>query len=167
MKLKITLLFIVLINTCFGQVDFEEYTNEMYSVNYPKQWRLDTSGTMSTEFILFSELKEDDAFSENVNMIVQDLSNQGFTMKSYMKLSENQIKNMVPDSKIIESVFDKENKHHMLVWSGNVTGQVLKFKQYFYLEKEKIYVLSLTTLPETYDSYITIGEKILDSFKLK
>ena len=123
---------------------------------------------MNTKFILFSELKEKDTFNENINMVVQDLtSQQGFTMESYVKLSENQIKNIISEGKILESVYDTVNEHHTLIWSGNVTGEVLKFKQYYFLKNELLYLLTLTTRPDSYEEYILIGDKILDSFKLK
>ena len=166
-KIKLTLLLIIVTAFSFGQVDFKKLEEENFSISYPQNWRLDTTGQMNTSFILFSELKEEDLFQENVNLLIQDLSNQGFTINSYAKLSENQIKGMVVNGEIIESKFNVENNHHTLVWSGLVNNRSLKFKQYFFLKDEKAFVLTLTTLPETYDEYIQVGNKILNSFKIK
>jgi len=165
--IKLTILFLVFTNVCCSQNELKTYEKENYAISYPDNWRLDTTGQMNSKFILFSELKDNDLFSENVNMITQDLTNQGFTMESYMKLSENQIKTLVTEGKIIKSIIDKENGYCTLIWSGNVTDRVLKFKQYFFMKKEIVYVLTLTTLPETFEDYIEAGDKILNSFKLK
>lgn len=165
-KIKIVLLLFIVTVSTFAQKN-NEYKTDDFLVEYPKNWRLDTSGQMNSTFILFSELKEEDLLNENINLLIQDLTNQGFTMKSYAKLSENQIKKMVPDGVIIKSKFSENKEHYEMIWSGIVSGRKLKFKQYFFLKGEKVYVLTLTTLPETYEEYISIGNEILNSFKLK
>lgn len=48
-----------------------------------------------------------------------------------------------------------------------VSGKHLKFKQCFLKKNGIFYVLTLTTLLETFDDYIEVGNKILNSFKLK
>ena len=166
-KIKLITLFFLITASTYGQIKIKQFNKENFSINYPDNWRLDTSGRMNTTFILFSETLEKDLFNENINMTIQDLTNQGFTMDSYVKLSENQIESMVVDGQIIESIYNKEKKFHTLVWSGKVTGRVLKFKQYFFLKNEKIYLITLTTLPSTYDEYLEEGNKILNTFKLK
>ncbi len=168
MKLQVTIVFLVIANLTFAQKNFKKYAKENIAINYPDSWRLDVSGQMNTEFILFSELEENDTFQENINLLKQDLKGQGFTMESYVKLSKNQIKKMVPNGKIIESKYVNDDQpHYVIIWSGFVSGNNLKFKQLFFLENENAYVLTFTTLPETFDQYIDLGNKILNSFKLK
>ena len=166
-KLTIFIALLLINSNIQGQDIFKKYETNIFSIEYPENWRLDTTGRMNSSFILFSEIKKNDLFNENVNLTVQDLTNQGFTMDSYVDLSENQIKNMVKEGKVIKSFFNKEKNFHTLIWSGNVTGQILKFKQYFFLKNEKVYLLTLTSLPSTYDDYLEVGDKILNSFKLK
>ena len=166
-KLTIFIALLLINSNIQGQDIFKKYETNIFSIEYPENWRLDTTGRMNSSFILFSEIKKNDLFNENVNLTVQDLTNQGFTMDSYVDLSENQIKNMVKEGKVIKSFFNKEKSFHTLIWSGNVTGQILKFKQYFFLKNEKVYLLTLTSLPSTYDDYLEVGDKILNSFKLK
>ena len=113
-----------------------------------------------------SELKEEDFFKENVNLIIQDLNDYESTLDSYIKITENQIKTMVPDGKVIESKFHKEKNYHEIVWSGYISERNLKFKQYVFTKNKNVYLLTLTTLPETFEEYTSIGNKILNSFKL-
>ena len=75
---------------------------------------------------------------------------------------------MVPNGKIIESKYVNDDQpHYVIIWTGFVSGNNLKFKQLFFLENESAYVLTFTTLPETFDQYIDLGNKILNSSKLK
>ncbi len=86
-------------------------------------------------------------------------------MKDFVQLSEHQIKTMVPNSKLISS--KTVDNCHVLVWKGQVANNDLKFKQYFFLINENVYILTFTTLQNTFDKFITIGNEKLNSFKLK
>lgn len=160
---------IILCTHSYSQTDFIALDKENYSINYPKNWQLDTSGQMNSEFILFSELEENDIFSENVNLLIQDIKGLNMTLKAFVELSENQIKTMARNSKIYESntIKNGNNSYHDIVWSGHISNQNLKFKQYFFIKNEKAYVLTFTAHQTTYDAYITIGNQIINSFKLK
>lgn len=165
MKKLFTLTLVLLLSfNLYSQTKVFE-TNE-FKVEYPKNWVLDTSGKMNSKFILFSKLKKNDKFRENINLTVQNLSGHNFTMESYVKLSENQIKNMLPEAKIIES--RSIENHHETVWQGKVGINILKFKQHYFIKNEKAYVLTFTALVETYEKFILNGgDKILKSFKIK
>ncbi|CAL2104404.1 hypothetical protein [Tenacibaculum sp. 190130A14a] len=170
MRKIISSLFLIITSVVFGQEEgWLKYDKNGVEISYPKTWRLDTSGQMNSTFILFSELDENDTFQENVNLLVQDLKNQGFTLTSYTKLSEVQIKTMVPEGKLIESklIKGKELDYQQTVWQGKIGENLLQFKQYYFLKDEKAYVLTLTTLPNTYDGFIEIGNQVLNSFHIK
>lgn len=166
MKLQATLLFIVFTCLCFAQNTNKKYKKDNYSIEYPNNWSLDTSGQMNTVFILFSAPKKGRVFKENINLVIQDVKDQGMTIASYGQITEDQIKKEVPGSEIFESFFDKEKNRYLMVWSGNIGNGPSKVKQYFFLKEGKVYILTLATLPETYNDYIDIGSEILNSFTL-
>lgn len=162
------LLFIILllaINFTFSQTEWANFEKDNFSIDYPKDWSLDTSGQMNSQFLLFSKVEENDTFRENVNLIIQDLKGQDMTLKSFIKLSENQITSMVENGKIIES--ENHGSYQSVIWSGFISGYNLKFKQFLFIKDEKANVLTFTALETTFDAYIETGAKILDSFKLK
>ena len=43
----------------------------------------------------------------------------------------------------------------------------LKFEQYYWVKKEKAYVLTLTCEIDQFEQYIETGEEIMNSFRLK
>lgn len=165
MKKLVLIILVLTVNWSFSQTEWTDFKGETFSISHPKDWDPDTSGSMNTKLILFSQLTgEDDLFKENVNVLSQSLKGQNMTMKDFVALTENQIKTMVTNGNIWESEGDEER--HAIVISGFVENNDLKFKQLYVLKNDIIYIITFTTLENTYDDYKDIGYKILDSFKL-
>ena len=164
-KIFLSIIVILLFNFSFSQDKLLTFEKNDYSINYPDTWKLDTSGQMDSEFILFSALTSNDEFRENINLVIQDLGEQKMTMPEFVKLSESQIKAYTSNGKVIESKGD--NFSHSIVFSGFVANNDLKFKQLYFLKNNKIYVITFTALENSYDSYLKTGNEILYSFKLK
>jgi hypothetical protein len=123
---------------------------------------------MGTSFVLFSQQSsEQDQFKENVNLIIQDLSEYDLDLDKYVEISEGQIKTMITDGKIIESKRNTRNAldFQKVVYTGKQGVLNLKFEQYYWVEDEKAYVLTFTAEENQFDAYKTTGEKILNSFE--
>ncbi len=166
-KIIITLLLSVFSVNSQGQ-ELQEYSTKEYTINYPKDWTFDSSGQMNTTFLLFSKLEENDTFSENVNLMIQDLTGMNLDLKGYTALSVKQIKS-VKDSEIIESKGLKKSgrDYHQIIWKGFVAGRDLQFKQLYFLKDNKAYLVTLTCEQKAYTEYVNIGTSILNSFTLK
>lgn len=141
-----------------------------YSINYPSSWSLDTSGQGGTKLILFSPSEsEEDAFKENINLIIQDLAGHKMDLNAYTKLSTEQLKSIMTNSKILESKKIKQGstEYHKITYSGDLQNYHLTFEQYYFVIKDLAYVLTLTTEQNKFKKYQAAGEKILNSFVLK
>jgi serine/threonine-protein kinase len=125
---------------------------------------------MSTSFILFSPLEsENDPFKENVNLLVQDISKYQIDLNEYTKISEGQIKTMVSNGTIHESVRVKNDKgeYHKLLYSGDQGIFHLTFEQYYWVINDEAFVLTFTCEQNKFAQMVETGEKILMSFILK
>ena len=164
----IQLLFLSLLFINSNAQELINFDTDGYSISYPKGWTFDTSGQRNTSFIIFSKLEQNDGFRENVNLLIQDLSGQNLDLKKYTELSVNQIKS-IPNSEVFESKDLKKDslQHHQIVWEGFIYGKNLKFKQLYFVENNKAYILTLTCEQNKYEDYILLGTKILNSFTLK
>ncbi len=141
-----------------------------YSIKYPENWELNTSGMMGMSFILLSkQTSSQDNFRENVNLLVQDLTGQNINLDKYVKISEGQIKTMITNGNLIESKRQivNELEFQKVIYTGDQGIYNLKFEQYYWIKKEKAYVLTLTCKIDQFDQYKETGEKILKSFILK
>lgn len=164
----ILIIFLFVNNEGFSQDTYQTHKTDNYSIEFPNNWTLDTSGKMNSEFLLFSELLENDSFSENVNLLIQDLKGQKITLETFVELSENQIKTLVSNSKIYdrETITINDIIYHQIIWSGFIAEKDLKFIQHFYVIDEKAYILTYTATIQTFEDYLELGTSILNSFKI-
>ncbi len=150
--------------------DLKVLDEPAYTIQYPSTWQLDQSGQLGTTFILFSLIEsEQDAFRENVNLLIQDLAGKNIDLDQYAEISEEQIKTMITNSKLIESKREKKNssEYHKIIFSGDQSALHLMFEQYYWVINEKAYALTFTTEQNKFESLKETGEKILNSFMLK
>lgn len=150
--------------------DWYTFKKDNYSIEYPSNWELNESKRMGTIFILFSpSTSNKDQFRENINLIIQDLSDDNIDLKKYTEISENQIRTDIKNGKIIESKYmkDQDLEYHKIIYTGNQENRDLKFEQYYWVFEKKAYVLTLTCELSEFDNYKLTGEKILNSFKLR
>lgn len=164
-------IFLTTILLTFGQTrDWNSLKKDSYSIDYPKDWELSESGQMGTSFIIFSPLtSQKDRFRENVNLLIQDLTGYNLDLDGYVEISEAQIETMMTNGKIIEStrVTDNTLDYHKVVYTGKQGNLNLKFEQYYWVVRDKAFVLTLTCEENQFDEYKLKGEEILNSFKLK
>ena len=138
-----------------------------FAIKYPGTWRVDTSGTMGTEWVIFSPLEnENDKFSENVNVLIQPLAGLNIDMNKYRDISERQLASAVTDGKIYESTIGKtENgERYKIVYSMLQGTFRLKILSYCYIKNEKAYLVTFTAELDKYDRYRKTGEAVLHSF---
>ncbi len=171
MKYFLTLL---LFSPLFLQAQTTEEWNtfkvKQYSLNYPSSWSLDSSGQAGTKFVILSPSEtEEDTFKENVNLIIQDLTGYNLDLNGYTKLSLEQVKTMITNSKILESKKMKQGatEFHKIIYTGDLQGYQLTFEQYYWVIKNKAYIVTFTTEQSKFKTYQATGEKILNSFVLK
>ncbi|BDS10436.1 hypothetical protein [Aureispira anguillae] len=144
--------------------------NASYYIEYPKEWKIDKSGTMGTSLILFSPItSSEDSFSENVNLMIQDLGGMDINLDEFVELSEKQVKTLITDGNIELSkrINASNGTFHKIIYTGKQGILKLKFEQYYWMVDEKAYILTLTCGDDTFEEFQIAGEKILDSFRIK
>lgn len=157
---------------CFTQLSsqtWREYNNEIFNISYPSNWSFDNSGINGTEAFISSELEGiSDLFSENVNLIVQDLSNQNIEMSEYITLTRNQLSQLnatnIKISKIENTKYGPESN---LEYEYKYDILSLKTKQRVIIHKEKAYVITYSATVSDFDKYQTIADRILSSFNFE
>jgi len=164
--------FLVLPIIILGQTtntDWKTFDKSDYSINYPVAWELNQTGQMGTSFVLFSPLEsKQDKFKENVNLVIQNLAGKNIDLNKFTEISENQIKTLVPNSNLIESKRVKKGReYHKIIYTASRGIFHLKFEQYYWVINNKAYILTFTSEQTKFEGFKSVGEKILNSFKLK
>ncbi|MGC4038205.1 MAG: hypothetical protein QM764_19740 [Chitinophagaceae bacterium] len=176
MRILFFITFFSLTVTIFGQQKNKEseatssVLREKYSISYPESWNLDTTKSYAADLILRSPLTDSlDDFSENLNVIVQDLHGQNYYLTKIGRESETQIKNLITDVSIIESKLDSNSSHQYydLTFKGRQGKFLLTTIQRYYFKDETGYALTFTIKRGKEEEYITVAEKMFDSFRLR
>jgi len=170
--MKNLLLFLILFPLIIVAQESKEsikYEKDNYSIEYPSNWILNDSGENGTKIFLYPTNSESsDVFTENINLIVQNLNDSTITIEKYKGLVEKQISGMLTEPKITLSELKNKNglKFHQLVAEGKSSDYKFKTIIYTYLIEKQIYTLTFVTLYDTYENNHIESLRIMDSFKL-
>lgn len=172
MKKNILFLFLIINLNVIAQNEttWVTHSTDVYSIEYPENWSLDESGMLGSSFFIFSNLEsKEDNFRENTNLMIQDLKNMNLDLDAFVELSKSQIKDLMTDGVILEDerVKSKDQEYHELLFQATQGNFKIKTKQYYFLQNEKAYVLTLTLTEDTFEKYNKMGHKILNSFIIK
>jgi hypothetical protein len=173
MKIIFTFIFVVVTSYASSQVDITNrltnYIKENYKIQYPNTWTIDTSRKMGAEFFIYSPKEnENDKFRENVNFIIQDLNGQNIDLDKYAQITEQQIKDLATDGKIYDSqkIKTAESEYYKMTYGMTQGIFKLKIEQYYFIKDEKAFVITFTSELDKFEAFKSVGEQILNSFKL-
>lgn len=141
-----------------------------FSIQYPQSWELNQEEAMGTRFILFSPAEsEDDAFRENVNLLLQDVSGLQLDLATFTELSLDQLKIMFNAFHLIENQRLKKGKleYQKLMYTAEQGMFQLQFEQYYWVIGDAAYVLTFTSEENKFADYMETSEKILNSFSIR
>lgn len=163
------ILFILPIIALSQEEKFKKYDHPKYSIEYPQNWILDESGKEGPLFVVYPRVVDEKVFVENINLTVQNLVENKFSIEQIKSITEKQMSNMLSNSRIIESKIVDENKliYHKIIAVGETSGMKFKTKIQTYIINNYLYTLTLVSLDEDYESIKVISNKIMDSFLLK
>jgi hypothetical protein len=145
------------------------FSNPLYSIGYPASWKLDTSGKMGTQFFVFSPLQDNtDRFSENVNLIIQDLKGQRVDLLQYKQITDEQLASL-PGTTVFQSEIagTKNAAYYVVNYTMKQGNQNLRIVSRCYIKNEKAYLLTFSAAIAAYQAYQKTGEAILASFVLQ
>ena len=148
--------------------NWKTYTTKKFTVQYPGSWDFDKSGAMGSSFIVLGPVtKTESKFRPNANLVVQDISRNPMNLDQYARLSEQQIANLITDSKIIrrERITGFDHDRHRILYNGKQGKLELQYEQHFWIVDKKAYILTFTTTLADSQSNKTTKEKIMNSFR--
>ena len=139
-----------------------EYKKKEYSIKYPSNWALDTSGVEGTNFILIVKNRlSSDEFTGKVYMKSTDIEGEDLD-----KVEETFLAKLHSDEnvKIIESTRVRKglDAYHRFVW----TSESKKNYDNFWITAKNMYVLAFSADQNTYGKDIEEVEKVFRSFTI-
>ncbi len=149
-----------------AQEDWKTFDKEEYSIQYPKNWILESSGTDGTMFTIASSLtSKNDSITENVNMQIENLSEK-VELEEFAKNAITKIESFFT---ILtkERVKSDKDDYYKLIFSGDKDGVGVKIEQHYRVKNNKAYVIGFMSSKVDFDKDNVIAQKILSSFELK
>jgi serine/threonine-protein kinase len=138
-----------------------------FSISYPADWRTTELGGI---IVFLSPLESaDDNFSENVNVVVEDLSSApGITLKEYADISASNLEAMLAGLKIVDRSSTVIDGKEAAVITYTRPERDLKLKQrvYIIISNNKGYNLTYSAKEDSFDKFLPQAEVIIKSFKV-
>lgn len=171
MKLLLPLIFCTIVFSVNGQSvvadDYKMFSKNGFEISYPDGWRVDTSGTMNSKVFFFSPLEgPEDKFSENLNVMMQNLGGHQIDIQKYKEISEQQIKVMFSDGRLLESkvVDNNGREEYRLLYEFSQGIFKLKVSAICFIKNDMAYLATFTSEMSKFERYQKTAERMLVSF---
>lgn len=157
---------------CAQKTDFLRYDSPAYGIEllYPANWELleNYQGTVAA----FRSPAEgpSDAFRENVNVMVGDISAQPMDLDSYVKMNIAELQKSFANFSLAGTRKDTidGNDAVRIEFTGDAgNGTQVKWCQVYAIKGTKAYIFTYCAAPDSYVQYIPVVEQILRSIKIK
>jgi eukaryotic-like serine/threonine-protein kinase len=138
-----------------------------YSVKYPDTWTVEPSTGAKQFTVKTPSDGEEDVFGDNVNMVSYAVA--GYNSKTYAAYSKTYLPQKVKNFKVLEEKAITQNgkEGYYIVFTGKQEGQLLKWKQVYFIINGTGYVLTFTAQQTVYNKYIKEATQVLNSFVIK
>ncbi len=142
-----------------------EDTTYKVKILYPREWKL-----VETKDNIFAfqepKLTADDKIQENLNLIMNDVSDQDLTFEKFKPLAMENLKQTVQDFSLIDS--SSTTLADTIAQKNVFTAfnPKLKLLQVITLKNDITYAITFVSTPESFENYLPVVEKMLDSFEI-
>lgn len=163
--LNATIFTLMMFGNCTQQ-GWNKYAENGYEISYPESWSKQQKG--KAVFFLSPKENNNDQFQENVNLILQDLSQQPMNLEQYTELTKKQVIDNFGASAIVslKNTIIAGLQGKEIVYNMNYQGRILKLKQYWFIKGNIAYLFSYTAEPSKYEKYESTVTEMIKSFSI-
>ncbi|MDD4013385.1 MAG: PsbP-related protein [Candidatus Omnitrophica bacterium] len=163
----ILILLLISVQVCFaGGVKTYKSPYFNYTIKYPDDWY--TKNASGIIFLMSPVTSDSDDFSENINIIVQDIGKYKMNLKQYADYNYNLFPQHVPSFRLIDRGYTKVSgfeAYYMVYEKIDPDGRKVKHKVYTVLIGSIVYDITFSADKSEYDNYLPQAEQIIHSIK--
>lgn len=144
-----------------------ENSSQGFRVNYPQGWsRQNRDDFFATGAVFFSPLKDNsDQFKERVSVLVENLPSD-LPLAEYTEQSISEIKQLSdPDIGQAQPITLGVDEGRQIIYRGEENGNPVQRIQTWSVNGNRAYVITYTAQPESYNDYLPMVEKMIESFE--
>lgn len=158
-------IMLMMFGSC-SQEKMVKYIGKNYEILYPASWTKQEKS--NAIFFLSPKDNGKDMFQENINLMLQDLSQQPMSLEQYTELTKKQVIDNFGAAAIVSikntTIAGLQGKE--FVYNMNYQGRSLKLKQYWFTKGNIAYLFSYTAEPVKYEKYESVVTEMIKSFKI-
>jgi len=158
MKSKIAALFLLFAAISINSSDFMKISAEGISINVPLGWLAEYKKT-PVIFMVYSPEETQNTVRENYNLVIENLP-RAYTLEEYSSLSLKNIKALFTNIDVVE----QKNNYH--IYKADYNGIKLQQIQYFFIKNKIAYVLTFSSVQDTFEQYKNLFFEIAKSFEI-
>lgn len=168
MKTLFSILFVLIAGAANAQKadSLAKLEKPDYTILFPSNWRVDTSGWNNTEFIIFSPKEHaGDNFSENVLLMIEDMTTDPLELDEYVESSAIVIKENAKDLKNFNQTKLRSVSGEFYKVSYDMTAGIYQVHtiQYYFVKNKKAYIVNFSSENGNMKEK---GEEIMRSFSI-
>lgn len=162
------LLILALLCATLPPDEWLEFRTDNFQLSYPAHWNFYKNKHVEGNFSWNSPLSNrEDGFSENVNLLMQDLSGLGINLDRYVEISGEQLQTLDNFSLLKSKREGRESaEFHVVHYTYHRESLKLYVVQHYYIRGQKAFILTFTSEQQSYASFKDTGHQILRSFQL-
>ncbi len=148
---------------------FISFSGEEFELSFPNEWVDATESNPNVTFVVVAPPDDKtDKFTENVSVVIQPLPDT-INAKKFLKLTEDQMMQFLPNHVMINKVVTKKNGIDCvkLEYQLERDNKEMRYLQEAYVKNGKAYIVTFTAEQIIFREYRNTAQRILDSFKIK
>lgn len=143
--------------------DFKSYDNSGYSISLPTDWGKTDNKNADIAFLYKSS--DNDFFTENITVIIQDLDTYDYTLDTYKELSVSQYEELGYEIDECKKVTLDENECYSITSHSENDGKNIYCKQIFTLLNKKAYLFTFAAEEKDFKTLSDEIDAIFDTIK--
>jgi hypothetical protein len=153
--------------------DWKTLDKSAYTLQYPADWILDTAAGTGVIFSISSPSSMTDTTFMSmikINLATEDLAGKGADLDAYNKGALTEVKSLFPDMAVTENKKingDAQGEHEKLLYTTTQGGKLLSIEQWYWIVKEKAYIVTFASLNASYDKNKEMAQNIMKTFVVK
>ncbi|MBN2439905.1 MAG: hypothetical protein JXJ04_01110 [Spirochaetales bacterium] len=146
---------------------FLVYENPEFNIRiqYPGDWEK-MEGELGVAFIIPKKETDDPVF-QGFNLLFEKMYGVNMNLDEYIRITKEGMKKYMPGFVLIESGETTLGGHpaFQMTFNGVHESKTMKFLSMFTIRDDKVYSFSFNTLPEDFDGFQELVEKMITSFQ--
>lgn len=148
--------------------DWNTLQTDLYTIQYPPDWKANTTGVGGTSFALF-EPGRTAVFQANINLVIKDVSEDTISLDELTNINLEMLKVGFTNYSLSSSkhLRDSAGEYRQVIYEYQYGGYFMTQLQDYRLYNRKAYILTFTSLRSRFETYLDVVDEVFKSFRFR